>query len=374
MSHPGTRIGGPARATVGVLVLNFGEPETPGHDEVVDFLARIFRANSALDRPPGAADADARSRELAELRAPGLMEEYREIGGSPLHRQARGQAESLAAELGRRGRDAAVYSAMQYTEPSIPAAVAAMRADGVQTIVALPVYPLCGPSTTVAALRDLAAAIEEAGWRPDVREVTGWHRHPAYLRLRTEAIRRFATSRDVDLRDERTRLVFSAHGTPTRYLESGSRYAIYVDEWCEEVAVRLGVDRYELGFQNHANRPIEWTGPAIEDVIARVERADRVVVDAVSFMHEQSETLSELDDELREEAEGRGLGFHRVPIPHDAPEFVAALADLVEAALGTHPDRLPPLRSCLCRPGATVCFNGTERGSPAAGSSPAGGR
>jgi ferrochelatase len=50
-------------------------------------------------------------------------------------------------------------------------------------------------------------------------------------------------------------------------------------------------------------------------------------------MHEQSETLAELDDDLRGKAEERGLEFFRVPIPYLAPEFVTMMADLVESVV-----------------------------------------
>jgi protoporphyrin/coproporphyrin ferrochelatase len=73
-----------------------------------------------------------------------------------------------------------------------------------------------------------------------------------------------------------------------------------------------------VGFQNHTNRRIAWTEPDVEKVIETVD-ADTVIVDPVSFMHEQSETLAELDHELSEEAEARGLAFHRVPVPHATP-------------------------------------------------------
>lgn len=58
--------------------------------------------------------------------------------------------------------------------------------------------------------------------------------------------------------------------------------------------------------------------------------AERLVVEPISFMHEQSETLCDLDLELRDMATNAGSEFHRVPIPHDNREFPAALADLVE--------------------------------------------
>jgi ferrochelatase len=286
--------------------------------------------------------------------------------------QADAQARALGVELGRRRHEEVrVYSAFQFTNPQIAETVAEARADGVKRLIGLPIYPLCGPSTTVAALNDVQSAIQEFEWDVEFFGVTGWHRHPSYLALRAEGIRTFAAAQEVDLLDPETRLVFSAHGTPIRYLEEGSRYVRYVEDFCKEMAERLGVKEYTLGFQNHANRRIEWTKPDIDEAVRSLGgSARRVVVDPVSFMHEQSETLAELDIELRQVAEAAELAFHRVPVPHDHPAFSGVLADLVEGWLTdptssvsssppSSPGAILSLRPCRCRPSAdTFCLNG----------------
>lgn len=346
-----------------VLLLNFGEPEHATLEEVVPYLERIFGLNARLDPRAGGEEARARSRALAEARAPSLIEEYESIGGSPLHAQATAHAEGVAGELARRGHDVVLLQGMQFTAPLIPDAVAAARAAGADRVVALPVYPLCGPTTTVAALAEVAEEMRKLGWDAPLLEMGGWHRHPDYVRLRADAIRETARAAGVDFADPRTRLVFSAHGTPLKYIQEGSRYEEYVRDFCALLAAELGVEDYLLGYQNHSNRPgIQWTQPDIGQVIEQVD-ADRVVVDPVSFMHEQSETLAELDHELREEAEERGLAFHRVMIPHDAPAFIALLADLLEPLILAEPHR-GGLRPCVCRgvPGA-FCLNGARDGA-----------
>jgi protoporphyrin/coproporphyrin ferrochelatase len=357
---------------IGVLMLNFGEPEHTTLDEVVPFLEKIFLTNARLMGHATPEQVRARSRKLAEDRAPGLIEEYEEIGGSPLHRQAREQAELVEAELKRRGHDAVVRLGMQFTEPSIPDAVAGMRALGVEHLIALPVYPLCGPSTTVAALEEVDEEVKRQEWDVAMHQLSGWHRHPAYLKLRVDAIRRVLEQNGLALDEDGTKLVFSAHGTPMKYIEEeGSRYDEYVKEFCAAVAKELGGVDYVIGYQNHGNRPeVRWTQPDVDVVIEEID-AKRVIVDACSFMHEQSETLAELDHELREEAEARGLEFYRVPIPHDAPEFVGVMADLAEAVLASNgrPQETVEgaagtfaLRQCQCKPTrGTTCTNGRER-------------
>jgi ferrochelatase len=336
-----------------ILLVNFGEPEHATLDEVVPFLQRIFNLNVSLEAQAGV-EAQERTRRMAEARAPGLIEEYELIGGSPLHAQAREQASLLQDELTRRGHDVVTILGMQFTEPFIVDAVRQARAAGATQIIALPVYPLCGPSTTVAALERLRADMRAQLWSAPIHEISGWHNHPAYIAFRAATIRSVLESAGLSFSDGGTRLVFSAHGTPIRYIEEGSRYEIYVRDHCASVARALGVDDYVIGYQNHTNRPIDWTQPDIDTVIATIN-AEHVVVDAVSFMHEQSETLAELDHELRGVAESRGIAFHRVPIRHAAPEFIAWLADLATPVL-ERADGHVAFGACSCRAGAH-CLN-----------------
>lgn len=343
--------------TTGVAVLNFGEPAEPDRDAVIDYLERIFFANADLEDAESEAAAHERARELAERRAPALIEEYEEIGGSPLNEQARAQADRLEAELTDRGYNVRTYLGMQYTDPFIDDVAARAYYDGVDRLVGLPVYPLCGPSTNVLALDELEAAVAEQDATLEVSGITGWHRHPTYNRLRAENIATYAAEQGLDLSDDETALVFSAHGTPAHYLEEGSRYDIYVEEFCEVVASLLEIENYRIGYQNHSNRDIPWTEPETEDVVESLD-VSNVVVEPVSFLHEQSETLSELDVELVEDAIGDGQTLYRVPIPHDDERIDDLLADLVEPLVADFDPGYYQLRQCQCRdePG-TYCLN-----------------
>ncbi|MFW5920051.1 MAG: ferrochelatase [Halanaeroarchaeum sp.] len=342
---------------VGVVLLNFGEPATPDRAVVTKYLERIFFDNADLERYDTEAEARERARNLAERRAPALIEEYEEIGGSPLQEQAEAQAESLQAELEGRGYDVTTYLGYQYTEPLIADAVETAFADGAEHVIGFPVYPLSGPSTNVFAVDDLEAAVRDRDRDVQWNAVTGWHRHPTYPRMRAENVQSFVSQAGLDLDDPDTELVFSAHGTALHYLEEGSRYDQYVEEYTETVAALLGVEDYTLGFQNHENRDIPWTEPDIETAIESVD-ANRVVVEPASFLHEQSETLSELDIELAEEAADAGLEFARVPVPHDEPRLPGIMADLVEPFVADFNPSYYQLRQCQCReePG-TYCLN-----------------
>ena len=337
----------------GVVLIGFGEPEGTDPAEVESFLESIFLAGASLE--PGApGGAEARARTLAKARAPGLAETYRDIGGSPLMAQLRAQGELLESELARRGRALPVTVATQFFRPSVAEAVQWACHHDLTSLVAIPTYPVCGQTTTLAALESLACAAREGGL--SVAGVTGWHRHPEFSRLWATHVEDLVEELGVSLTDEETLLYFSAHGIPVKYLEIVP-YTQYVEEACAAVAAALQVERYVLGYQNHRNRPIAWVQPDNEKLLPSLE-AERVIVVPISFLHEQSETLGELDQELAAVATSCGLGFHRVRVPHDDPALIGVLADLAEGAL--EPARSPILTRCSCRrTDAAWCTHGT---------------
>ncbi|MDZ7729876.1 MAG: ferrochelatase [Natrialbaceae archaeon] len=346
--------------TTGIVLLNFGEPAVTEESVVHEYLTRIFYTNADLEDPESEEAAWERARELAGRRLPGLLEEYEAIGGSPLNDQAMAQQRALESTIADRGYDVDVYHAMQFVDPLIDDAAEALAEDDIETVVALPMYPLCGPSTTVMAIDDLEEAIDSIeGYDPTLQAITGWHRHPLYTRVRSDAIRSFATGHGIDLHDPTTAMIFSAHGTPTKYLDAGSRYDTYVEEYCATVAATVGIEEYHLGYQNHESRDIEWTEPEVESLISSLpETIERVVVEPTSFIHEQSETLSELDIDLAADADAAGLDFYRVPVPHDDPRFGQLFADLIEPFVAGFEPNYHQLRPCQCRakPG-TYCLN-----------------
>ena len=342
----------------GVVMLNFGEPEEPTEAEVLPFLERIFLNNATLEHLPDIESRKARCRELAMRRAPGLIEDFRRIGGSPLNRQARAEAAALEAELHGRGHDVRTFVGFQFMNPSIGDAVDAAREAGVQSLIGLPMYPLCGFSTNVAALRDMRLVLEEGWPEASFRGITAWHHNDSYTRLRAANVRGAADEANWNLSGPDTLLYFSAHGTPIKYLETGSRYDGYVEEHCRRIAHLLGDVPYMLGYQNHSNRGIAWTEPDNEANLSNIS-AERLLVEPVSFLHEQSETLAELDLDFRQEVEARGITYRRVPTPADYPRLAGILADLLEPLLTDATPASAGLHTCRCLPASgVVCTNG----------------
>ena len=354
VSHTQPQTG--TETTTGIVCLAFGEPPTPDREQVLAYLERIFLTSTARTR----VDPDnERAQQLARRRAPALLTEYKTMGGSPYNAQSREQVTTVGDQLRDRGYEVETYLGLQHTEPLIETAVERAWDDDVDRLIGVPLYPLCGPSTTVSAVADLAAAAEDVDGEIDLQALTGWHRHPTYTQLRAENIADTLNERSVALADEQPVLVFSAHGTPVRHLAAGSRYDRYVEDHCAAVAARLGVDEYVIGYQNHQHGAADWTEPEITDLVTGLG-ADRAVIEPISFLHEQSETLIDLDDELRAAAPDE-LTLVRVPVPHGDSRLGVVIADLLGpllAGAGLEHSRLGRCR-CCATPG-TVCLNAPQ--------------
>ncbi len=78
--------------------------------------------------------------------------------------------------------------------------------------------------------------------------------------------------------------------------------------------------------------PLAWIGPSLDAELARAARDGvAVVVAPIAFVSEHSETLVELDMDYKKMAGELGVpGYRRVPAVGTDPDFIAALAGLVE--------------------------------------------
>ena len=325
-----------ANAVLGVLLLNFGGPQTLA--EVRPFLFNLFSdpdiiriKSDGLRRTIAWLIATTRQRKSRRL--------YQQIGGgSPLRPITEAQAAALSALLADRGCRARVYVGMRYWQPSIDEAIARIAADPIGQLVVLPLFPQFSITTTGSCLNYFRAAAEKAGLpdRMDIFCVPTWFEEPLYLEAMAKQIReaqeRFSTRTPAEIH-----LLYSAHSIPVRYVEEGDPYLEQTQKTVALIDERLG-GRFPstLAFQSKVG-PVQWLGPATTDVLAQFGRRgiSRVLVVPVSFISDHIETLQEIDIEYRKLAQKAGIReFHRAPSLNTNPGFIEALAHItLQAAM-----------------------------------------
>ncbi len=324
-------------ARVGVLLLNLGGPERI--EDVGPFLYNLF-ADPEIIRLPVPALQKPLAWLISTLRSSKSKQAYRSIGGgSPLRRITEQQARELQSELRQRDVQATTYVAMRYWHPFTESAVADIKADAVDEVVVLPLYPHFSISTSGSSFRELQRLrqADSAFSRLPIRCIRSWYDHPGYIQAMAELIAADVNACDVP---GNAHVFFSAHGVPKSYVEeAGDPYQKEIQACAELVMQQLErqlghANPYTLAYQSRVG-PVEWLKPYTDEALVRLgeDGVKELVVVPISFVSEHIETLEEIDIEYREIATEAGItNFRRVPALDTYPTFIRGLADLVQLA------------------------------------------
>ncbi len=301
---------------IGVVVMAYGTPRRP--DELLAYYTDIRRG-----RPPT-------PEQLDELRA-----RYDAIGGlSPLAAITDAQRGALQAALDERapGRFD-VRLGLKHTSPFIEDAVRGLALDGVTRAVGLVLAPHWS-AASVGTYQERAARTG-AALGLTIVAIESWHLEPAYLDfLAAGTAERLATL------PEGSKVLFTAHSIPRRFVDSGDPYPQQLRETGEAVAARAGLQPWSgwaVAWQSAGRTPEPWIGPDILEVLRDLGATGSgtgVLVCPCGFVADHLEVLYDLDIEARTVAEGAGLAFARTPSMNDDPAVLGALADRVVAAAG----------------------------------------
>lgn len=309
----------------GVILLDMGGPETL--DAVEPFLLELFQDPRILDFPLAGLFRPFLARRIASRRVPEAVRRYGVIGGgSPVVAQTREMAEALSAALGL-----PATFAMRYGPPRVADALNEIQRAGARRLAAIPLYPQRCGATTDSSLADLES---RASGRFEIRPVANFHDHPGWIEALGERL-------SVALAEAgalgKRHVIFAAHSVPLRLVRKGDPYVHQVFRTAELVAGAVGLEEggWTAAFQSRIG-PVRWQGPQLEEVLEtlRSEGVDSLVVQPVSFVSENLETLYDLDVDFREAAHAAGIRlYHRVPAAWGSPKFAGVLADLAAGAL-----------------------------------------
>jgi protoporphyrin/coproporphyrin ferrochelatase len=321
------------RTNTAVFLFNLGGPERL--EDVRPFLYNLFSdpdiiriRSDVLRKLVAWFISTSRQRKSRDL--------YRQIGGgSPLRRITEEQAVALAARLKEMGRPARVYVAMRCWNPTTDEALEQACRDGVNRLVALPLFPQFSYTTTGSCYNHLKKLLQGPRFRHrtsglQVSYVDPWPEEPLYVESLADLVRtargRFSTDDPGEIH-----LLYSAHSIPARYVTEGDPYLQQTQKTVRRVNDQLGNSHpFTISFQSKVG-PVRWLGPSTSDIIAELgrARAERVLVIPISFVSDHIETLQEIDIGYKKLAADCGIReFDRVPALNTCPKFIDALAHI----------------------------------------------
>ena len=304
-----------------LLIVNLGTPEAPTPRAVRRYLAEFLHDHRVVQL----------TRWLwcpllhfiiLPLRGPKAAAKYASIWmpeGSPLAVHTR----RLAGAVQDRLPGWRVQDAMRYGEPSIGSRLQAWRAEGVQKVLVLPLYPQYS-TTTTESVRDLVTR-EARGL--DVRFIEDYPVDPGWVAAVVGSIRSWRAEHGAG-----EHLLFSYHGLPQRLARNGDPYPQRCEASTRAIVQALGLrdGEWTLTYQSRFGKE-RWLEPATDATLQAMAARGVRRVDVVcpGFAVDCLETLEEIamqNAELFHAAGGEALRY--IPCLNDAPAHADALAAL----------------------------------------------
>ena len=339
--------------SLGVLLVNLGTPEEPTPSAVRRFL-RQFLSDPRVVEIPRAIWLPILYGFILPFRPSRSAHAYQKIwteDGSPLLLISEDITRSLQEKLTQRFAGP-VHAAlgMSYGNPSIPAALDQLHAQGARRIVVLPLYPQYSATTTAPVFDTTTEALGELRWIPELRFINNYHDSPGYVAALAASVTDYW-----EQNGRGDKLLLSFHGVPRHTLEAGDPYHCQCLKTARLLVASLELedDDWQLAFQSRLGRG-EWLQPYADATIADIGRKGlgRLDVLCPGFAADCLETLEETAIQNRDIFRESGGGDHArsesaVAVRHYIPalnardDHVAFLARLVEKHAGGWPESSP---------------------------------
>ncbi len=341
-------------ARTGLLLVNLGTPAAPRTREVRTYLREFLSDPRVLDMP-ALGRALLLYGVILPFRPSKSAEAYRKVWtdrGSPVLFHGL----DLAAKVrGALGPEIPVELAMRYQRPSIAGVLDKLRAERVDRIVAMPLFPHYSSAAWGSAAEKVALEASRRWNVPALQFVPPFYEHPAFL----EALARTARPALSAFRPDR--VLVSFHGLPERQVRKSDEsaagdhclasagccdsigaanrhcYRAQCFATARGVAARLGLepDRYEVTFQSRLGRT-PWIRPYTDERVRELAGAGvkRLAVLCPAFVADCLETLEEIGIRARDDFRAHGgEELLLVPALNARDVWVDALIQIVRDAI-----------------------------------------
>ena len=254
---------------------------------------------------------------------------WHEYGDSPLRAISAQQLEAITQYWRDHHNDGTQFRlAMTYGEPSLTNIVDELRAQGIEHILVLPLYPQFSATTTGAIYDRVAALFQTRRNIPSINVLKQYFDHPLYIAALAQSVRTHW-----EKYGRAQHLLMSFHGIPRRNVDLGDPYRTQCEATATSLASALGLreEEWSLSFQSRLGRA-EWLQPYTSMVMQTFGEAKMASVEVIcpAFATDCLETLEEIAIENREIFQRAGGGeFRYIPCLNASAPHIELLAQLV---------------------------------------------
>ncbi|MBX7145798.1 MAG: ferrochelatase [Alphaproteobacteria bacterium] len=317
------------RKKLAVVLFNLGGPDSL--DAVKPFLFNLFydKAIINLNNPWRWLLAKLISSRRHK-KAQGI---YSKIGGfSPLLKNTQAQALALENELAKQfDCEVKVFITMRYWYPRVEETTDRVVNFNPDEIILLPLYPQYSKTTTGSSIKDWNLEAAKKKINVPTKIICCYPLLDGYV----NTISKILSDKLVEAKRTfpKVRILFSVHGLPEKIIKEGDPYKFHIEKTAKKIVENAGIQNEDwiVCYQSRVG-PVKWIEPFLIDEIKRAGK-DKipVLVAPIGFVSEHSETLVELDIDMKLLSEKLGVpAFWRVPTVSTRDTFIKGLVKMVK--------------------------------------------
>lgn len=329
------KVRGQARRT-GVLLMNLGTPEAPTEQALRRYLAEFLSDPRVVEIPRLLWLAILHGI-ILRVRPKKSAEAYKTVWtdqGSPLLVISQQQTKALQKQL---GEGYVVKLAMRYGEPATDKILQEFRADGIDKIVALPLYPQYAGPTTGSCFDAISAELRQWRWVPELRFINSYFREDSYITALANSLRE-----DIAVNGMPEKLLLSYHGMPKLFLTSGDPYycqclktsRLVYEKLKAQMGAALTLEKDDLisCFQSRFGKA-EWLQPYTDKTLEQLpaKGVKNIAIACPAFSADCLETLEEIAEENKQVfLEAGGETYRYIAALNSRDDHIQALAEMVK--------------------------------------------
>lgn len=305
---------------VATLIVNFGGPRSL--EEIGSFLKELLTDPDVIrPRLPFFIHRFLFS-EIARKRVKKVVKDYAMIGGkSPIFEDT----EALAAPMG-------ALTFHRYLPETHAHFLERVLLLDVDEICIFPLFPQFSYATTGSIARWFSNHLPES-LQKKLSWIPSYATHPLFVQAMKANIGDFLAEKG--LKEKEVILLFSAHGLPQAFIDTGDPYQSHCEESFREISAGFPSALSRLSYQSKFGRG-EWITPSTSDVCTAIEEwceeRRAVVIVPLSFTSDHIETLFEIEELYLPLIKERGLNAYRCPALNRRQDWMEAIEEIMQTS------------------------------------------
>ncbi len=218
------------------------------------------------------------------------------------------------------------YLGNKHWKPWLKDAVNQMKRDGIDHIIALPIFPFQSKNVEKSYMEPLEQSVQAEGGFAEISFLNGFSDDRGFVEMWARIL-----NESVAETSDETLVLFTAHSLPLMGGEENA-YNERFRRSAQEIASKAGISAFAYAYQSRGKYGTRWLEPSIESILENENGFSRVLAAPIGFCYEHMEILYDLDFEFGSKVRERGMEYIRTRMPDSDKDFVSLICNQATAA------------------------------------------